>query len=239
MTDTQVAIVTGGGTGIGKATAGMLMAEGFDVLITGRRADVLQAAAAEIHGSVPDGGTIEALAADMADPNDVSRIASAALDRWGRVDVLVNNAALGPMVSIPETSADLLEDVFRANVHGPAMLIAALWPLFKRQKSGCVVNVSSMATLNPFPGLSVYAASKAALESLTRSIINEGSEWGIRACSVAPGAVETPMLRALFDSSQIPRARTLDPAAVARVIVDCVLGRRTADASGVVRVPSP
>ena len=96
-----------------------------------------------------------------------------------------------------------------------------------------------MATIDPFPGLFVYAASKAALESFTRSIRNEAGPSRIRAFSIAPGAVETPLRRATFDEATIPRARTLEPEVIARVIVDCILGRREEDAGRVLAVPSP
>ena len=91
-----------------------------------------------------------------------------------------------------------------------------------------MVNVSSMATQDPFPGFFAYAASKAALNLMARSCATEGREHGIRAFAVAPGAVETDMLRAAFGEDVIPREQTLDPDTVARVIVECVTGERDA-----------
>ena len=95
-----------------------------------------------------------------------------------------------------------------------------------------------MATVDPFPGLGVYAASKAALASLTRSLHNEGASHGIRAFSVAPGAVETKMLRQLFSTDQLPTDQTLEPAAVAEVVVGCIRGEREDDRGQTILLPS-
>ena len=102
-----------------------------------------------------------------------------------------------------------------------------------------MVNVSSMATVDPYPGLSVYAASKAALESLTRSIAVEGREHGIRSFSVVLGAVETAMLRSVVSEAQLPREKTLEPRDVAEVVMACVEGRHDSRNGGAVPVPSP
>jgi NAD(P)-dependent dehydrogenase (short-subunit alcohol dehydrogenase family) len=96
------------------------------------------------------------------------------------------------------------------------------------------VNVSSRASADPFPGFFVYAATKAALESLTRSAAKEGAEFGMRAFSVSPGAVETPMLRRLFTPEQLSPDVCLDPEQVAHVVSDCVLGRRDEDSGKVI-----
>ncbi len=98
-----------------------------------------------------------------------------------------------------------------------------------------MVNVSSMASIDPFPGFSIYAASKLAVNMFTRCIAQEG----LRAVAIAPGAVETPMLRGLFDESVIPRDKALDPAEVAKVIVDCITGNRAFESGEVITVPSP
>jgi NAD(P)-dependent dehydrogenase (short-subunit alcohol dehydrogenase family) len=96
-----------------------------------------------------------------------------------------------------------------------------------------------MATIDPFPGLSLYAASKAAMESLTRSVRNEGYEAGIRAFNVVPGAVETQMLRSLFPITALPTEKALDPYVVAQVIADCVTGARHEASGSSIIVPSP
>jgi NAD(P)-dependent dehydrogenase (short-subunit alcohol dehydrogenase family) len=167
------------------------------------------------------------------------RIIDQTLQRFGRIDVLVNNAAAAPVAPLEQTEETLLRQTFEVNVFGPALLIARIWPVFVRQRGGCVVNVSSIATVDPFAGLGVYASSKAALESLGRSTHVEGREDNIRAFNIAPGAVETPMLRSAFSTEIIPRERTLDPMNVAAVIADCVLGRRDDQMGKTILLPSP
>ena len=122
-----------------------------------------------------------------------------------------------------------------------------------KEPEGCIVNISSMATADPYPGLGLYAVTKAAVEMLTRVTALEGmvpqgttSGWtgaagasGIRAYCVAPGAVETPMLRSLFDAESLPKSKTLTPAHVALVIVNLLLGESHERSGTLVRVPSP
>ena len=228
----SVAIVTGAGSGIGRAVALALGEEGFRLALVGRNADKLQSTA----DSVPEALLI---AADLSEPDAALVVVDKTLDKWGRVDVLVNNAGVAALVPIDETTDTLLDDTFAINTFAPIRLVASVWPVFRRQESGCVVNVSSIAVTDPFPGFSVYAASKGAVDALTRSVINEGRTHGIRAFSVAPGAVETPMLRENFSAQAIPPTATLDPRDVARVVVDCIQGRREADLGQTVLLPSP
>ena len=228
MTDYPVAIVTGAGSGIGLETSLMLAEAGYHVTLVGRRREPLEAAAAAIDAA---GGPETILArADLADGRKTGLVIDPTLERWGRVDVLVNNAAYcAPISSMDQVTDEQIEQTFAINVYAPARLIAALWPVFIRQREGCVVNISSMATVDPFPGLSVYAASKAALESLTRSVVNEGRGFRIRGYSVVPGAVETPMLRQLWSEEDLPREQALPPSDVAQVVLDCVQGNREED----------
>jgi NAD(P)-dependent dehydrogenase (short-subunit alcohol dehydrogenase family) len=99
-----------------------------------------------------------------------------------------------------------------------------------------IVNVSSVASIDPFPTLTPYGASKAALNTLTRGCANEGAAVGIKAFAVAPGAVETEMLRAIFSEEQVPRSATLHPEQVAEVVVACAVGARDEENGGVVVV---
>jgi NAD(P)-dependent dehydrogenase (short-subunit alcohol dehydrogenase family) len=232
MADQPVAIVTGAGSGIGRAVALALGEEGYRLALVGRDADKLQSTA----DRVPEALLI---AADLSEPDAALVVVDKTIDRWGRVDVLVNNAGVAPLVPIVETTDTLIDETFAINAFAPIRLVASVWPVFRRQESGCVVNLSSMAVADPFPGFAVYAASKGAVDSLTRSVINEGRVYGIRAFSVAPGAVETPLLRASFSAQAIPPTATLDPRDVARVVVDCIQGRREADLGRTILLPSP
>ena len=228
---TPVAIVTGAGSGIGREVAVLLAEAGYRVALVGRRPEMLSATA-EAVGAAP---TLP-IVADITDPDAAARIVDRTVEKWGRVDALVNNAGTVSIVPIGETTAEHLDRAFSVNAYAPALLIARVWPVFAGQGAGCVVNISSKATTSPFPGLSAYAASKSALESLTRSIANEGRDHGIRAFSIAPGAVETDMLRSLWSTDVIPPEQCLSPREVAQVAVDCIEGRRAADEGATIQM---
>ena len=182
------------------------------------------------------GGQAIANGADVADWEAAGALVKSALERFGRLDAVVNNAGVAPQAPIPSTDEDLVYGTFAINTFGPMHLIARAWPIFVRQGEGCIVNVSSLASSDPFPGFFVYAATKSAIESLTRSAAREGEVHGIRAYSVAPGAVEAPTLRRLFSEEDIPRELTLDPLDVARVVGECVTGNRPEGSGSVIVV---
>ncbi|MHC5002675.1 MAG: SDR family NAD(P)-dependent oxidoreductase [Planctomycetota bacterium] len=237
MSTAQVAVVTGAGSGIGRSVALRLAVLGYRLTLVGRNESRLSRTvdAIEHSGSAPE---VLLVPADVAVAEQAASVIELAADQWGRIDVVVNNAGIVRMAALSDTDEDLLFQTFATNTFGPAMLIARSWPHMVRQGSGCIVNVTSMATVDPFPGLGVYAASKCALDSLTRSLHNEGATHGIRAFSVAPGAVETPMLRGLFSTDQLPPDQTLEPADVAEVVVACVRGERDGEAGRSILVPS-
>jgi NAD(P)-dependent dehydrogenase (short-subunit alcohol dehydrogenase family) len=184
-------------------------------------------------------GDVMMVRADVGRVDQARSLVDQTLERFGRVDHLVNAAGVAALAPIEKTSRELLEEIFAANAFGPAHLIAACWPHFRAQKGGCVVSVSSLASQDPFPGFFVYAASKSALDSMTRSVSREGRALGVRAFCVNPGAVETPMLRASFNEKAIPKSRTLAPDAVAAVIVDCIEGRRDGEQGQCIVMASP
>ncbi len=228
-----VAIVTGAGSGIGRATALALSGAGYRLALFGRREEPLRETESllESHAMV--------IAGDIAKRRDAQSMVDQAHKHFGRLDVLVNNAGLAPLKPVAEHDADLIKRVFRTNSIGPAIAIARAWPIFVEQRGGCIVNLSSMATADPFPGFFAYAASKAAVNLLAMSCAKEGAEHGIRAFAVAPGAVETGMLRAIADEAMIPREACLAPEAVARVITECVLGSRDAENGATIYMPGP
>jgi NAD(P)-dependent dehydrogenase (short-subunit alcohol dehydrogenase family) len=239
MADANVAIVTGAGSGIGRCVAELLANAGHRIALVGRTERALQKTMARITSGSAAPPEMLVVPADIADADQAASVVDLTVERWGRLDVLVNNAGTAELAPIEETDADMIYRTFAVNVFGPAMLISRAWPIFRRQHSGRIVNVSSMASVDPFPGFFAYAAAKSAVESLTRSAANEGREHGVRAFSVAPGAVETGTLRGLFSERDLPPARTLDPRDVAHVICDCVLGRRERDAGTTIHLPSP
>ncbi len=232
-----VAIVTGAGSGIGRAAAVMLRRRGFAVVLAGRRKAPLEETA-----SLAGGRTL-VLPADLGAEEGPGAVVSGTLAAFGRIDAVVNNAAAAPFKPISEFAWAEMEALFRVNTIGPAAMIARTWPAMERQHRAegtvaRIVNVSSMSAIDPFPGLSVYGASKSALHALTRGCANEGRESGILAFTVAPGSVETAMLRGIVGEDRLPRSATLAPEQVAEVIVACAAGERDEENGAVILVPS-
>jgi NAD(P)-dependent dehydrogenase (short-subunit alcohol dehydrogenase family) len=226
----RVGIITGAGSGIGRAAAVALAQRSYRLALVGRREAPLRETASMLAGEhlvIPT---------DISDSTACRSVMSRTEAAFGRIDVLVNNAGLAPMVPIEETGPAVLDEVFGVNALGPAYLIHFAWPIFLRQGGGCIVNVSTMGTVDPFPGFFAYAAAKAAVNLMIRSCAKEGRDYGIRAFAVAPGAVETAMLRRIVSESKLPASQTLSPEEVAGVIVECIEGKRDAEAGKLITI---
>jgi NAD(P)-dependent dehydrogenase (short-subunit alcohol dehydrogenase family) len=234
MQDAPVALITGAGSGIGRATAAGLARLGYRMALAARTRAALEETA-----RLCAPAECAVFVADVSKPEEALHLVDEAAARFGRIDALVNNAGAAPLLEIEAHTPGVLEEIYAVNALAPANLIARAWPVFKRQRSGCIVNMSTMGTVDPFPGFFGYAAAKAAVNLMARSCANEGKEWGITAYAVAPGAVETPMLRGNFSEAAVPRGRTLRPEDVAAVVIECILGRRAAENGGTIVVPSP
>jgi NAD(P)-dependent dehydrogenase (short-subunit alcohol dehydrogenase family) len=218
----STAIVTGAGSGIGRAIALRLKARGWNVALVGRRAKSLEETESLMHEGREDEGDI-VLPADVSRESEVRRLVQQVRAHWKSIDALVNNAGVAPLLPIEATTMETLEEVFGPNTFGPALLISAVLPIFKEQSRGTVVNISSLAARDPFPGFFVYAASKAALESLIRSIRNEVPS--VTAFNVRVGAADTEMIRRIFTKDQLAGFALLSPDRVARIVVDCIEGK--------------
>lgn len=219
-----VAIVTGASSGIGEAVCRRLADAGWRLVMAARHPDRLHDAARRLD----IGPRAMPVPADVASFADLDHLLRRTIEDAGRLDALVNNAGLAPLAPIDELTGDALEAVYRVNAIGPAHLIARAWPHLAA-RAGCIVNISTMGTRDPFPGFFAYAASKAAVNLMAQCCAKEGADRGVRAFAIAPGAVETPMLRALFDEHTIPPHACLTPGDVAAVVMDCIEGRRDGD----------
>jgi NAD(P)-dependent dehydrogenase (short-subunit alcohol dehydrogenase family) len=193
MLDDKVVIVTGGSSGIGRAAALTFARQGAKVVITGRRSAMLDEVVAE-HPN------IWGLVADVAAPEDAARTIAKAVETWGRLDVLVNNAGAGALLSLSDATAEPITNIFAVNVVGPSLLAAAALPHLAATK-GTIINISSTFGHKPGAGLSHYAASKAALEHLTRCWALELAPQGVRVNAVAAGPTESGALTSMMGLS--------------------------------------
>ena len=193
LLDGKIAIITGSGTGIGRSAALQFAAEGATVVLVGRRPGPLEETAAEIMKS---GGTATAHPADLEDGDAAAGVVEATIKQYGRVDILVNNAGHASRVrSIRYVGPEEWESVFKVNVEGVYRITqAAVNDMIKRHE-GTVITVSSMAALNPsLLGGSPYSAAKAASLNMMRGMNTELRAEGIRACTIIPAEVDTPIL---------------------------------------------
>jgi NAD(P)-dependent dehydrogenase (short-subunit alcohol dehydrogenase family) len=190
----KVIVLTGGTSGIGRAAAIRLANQGDKVLVTGRRAGPLDETIAE-HPN------IAGIVADAASTDDARRTIAKAMDLWGRIDALINNAGAGAILPLADTTADRIMDIFSVNVLGPSLLASAALPHLKARR-GTIINVSSTFGRRPAAGLSHYAASKAALEHLTRCWALELAPFGIRVNAVAAGPTESGALTGMMGLTQ-------------------------------------
>lgn len=221
MSTQRVAIVTGAGSGIGRAVAMELSRGGWSLVIAGRTREALQ----ETARMCEEPGRMEVVGCDCADSEQVRLLVVRCVERFGRLDALVNNAGLGKVMTIAETTPARLEQTFAINALGVGYATHYAWPVMVRQRNGCIVNVTSVAVMDPLPGFFAYASSKAAASMMAWCAAQEGREHGVRAFAVAPAAVETPMLRAIAGPEVMPPEACLSPVEVARLVVECIDGK--------------
>ncbi len=212
-----VAMITGGNSGIGLATARKFRTEGYSIAICGRDTATLIEAESSLGGS---GSDVFAATVDLSSGGEGRLFVAEAAQRFGRIDVLVNAAGFAACTPFENISADEFEKTYTVNMRGVFEVTQAVWPVMVEMGGGVVVNISSLAAVSPFPGFAAYGSSKAWVDLFTVAIANEGRSHGIRAYSVRPGAVETKMLRGLFPD--FPAEQTVSPEAVAAMICQLV-----------------
>jgi NAD(P)-dependent dehydrogenase (short-subunit alcohol dehydrogenase family) len=192
----RVAWITGAGRGLGRAVAVAFADAGADLLITARDADRLASLRDELAHT---GAAVEIVAGSVTEAGDVSAAVDRAGERWGRIDVLVNNAGISPTYAFAEdVPFDRWHEVLAVNVEGSTRCAVAALPLLEAAGRGAnVVNVSSVHGTVAAPRLAPYATSKGAVEALTRSLAIEWASRGIRVNAIAPGYIETDMTAGL------------------------------------------
>jgi NAD(P)-dependent dehydrogenase (short-subunit alcohol dehydrogenase family) len=211
----QTALITGGTAGIGLACARLLAHEGTSVIITGRDAERGKAVAAGINGDV------RYIQADLSDIESVKSLVA----RVGDVDILVNNAASFPASLTVHQELTSFEKTFDTNVRGTYFLAAGLVPGMLKRGRGSIINVTSMVASKGVPGAGAYSASKAAVESLTRTWAAEFGPRGVRVNTVAPGPTKTEGVEAEWGDTNeelgraLPLGRTAEPEEIAHAVL--------------------
>ena len=190
--DGKISIVTGGGRGIGRAIALRFAAEGAAVTVSGTTREAIDAVAEEIRER---GGRALAVAADVADESQVEHMVSTTLSEFGGIDILVNNAGIaGPTALVPEISREDWDRTLAINLTGAFLCAKHALPHLIERRSGCIINITSVAGLKAYAYRSPYAASKWAMIGLTRTLAEEAGRYNITVNAIAPGPVRGPRI---------------------------------------------
>lgn len=211
----KVVVVTGGNSGMGRAMALGFAARGARVVVGDRAAEP------EPFGDAP----IVYQRCDVSQAQDVQQLVAAATSRFGRLDVLVNNAGInGPLMPLAELQDDAVDAVLGVNLKGTLHGLKYGLQAMVGQGRGVIINIASVQGLRPiYAGASIYAASKAAVVSLTRSAAHEYGQYGIRVVGVAPGPIDTPMLRAADPTMSIANSVPLQRVGTPQELANSVL----------------
>jgi NADP-dependent 3-hydroxy acid dehydrogenase YdfG len=241
MTPESVIAITGASSGIGEATARHLATRGARLVIGARRMDRLEALADEIR---QDGGEVVTVEVDVTRRADLQRLVQTAVDRFGRLDVLVSNAGVSKLGPLADGDVDGWSAMIDVNLRGVLNGIAAAMPVFRRQGNGHFVTTVSTAGLKIVPDMAVYAATKNAVRTLMESLRQESTDGVIRTTSVSPGFVRTELGDSIDDPDARARIRSnmdaigLSPEAVARAVAFAVEQPRDVEIGEIVIRPT-
>lgn len=214
----KVILITGASSGIGEGIARELGGAGAKVLLGARRLDRIEAVAADIRDA---GGTAETRSLDVTDRSSVAAFAQAAMEKWGRIDVLINNAGVMPLSPLAAGKQDEWERMVDVNVKGVLWGIGAVLPVMEAQGSGQIINIGSIGALQVVPTAAVYCATKFAVRAISDGLRQESST--IRVTCVNPGVVESELASTITHGETMAvmdayRAVALQPADIARAI---------------------
>ncbi|MEZ4865440.1 MAG: SDR family NAD(P)-dependent oxidoreductase [Caldilineaceae bacterium] len=210
----KVALVTGASKGIGKAIALAFGAAGAKVALTARTTAEIETVAAQIEQG---GSAALAITADLSQPDAVAQITRATLDRFGRIDILVNNAAIiHPPINLVDFDAALWRQVLEVNLTAAALLTKAVLPTMIANRRGKIINIASIGGRKGGKGRSAYRVTKAGLISLTESVAAEVKPYGIDVNCICPGGVDTEGFREAFNSQgRAENPKLMEPAEIA------------------------
>ena len=220
--DGRVAIITGASKGIGASIAQTFAANGAKVVVSSRKQAAVDEVVAEIQAA---GGEALAVAAHVGDTQALENLVKLSVEHYGRIDILVNNAATNPVFGPLEDSVDAMDKIMQINVKAPLELAKFALPYLKAQSNSAIINISSVEAFIATEGLGCYSVSKAALNMLTKSMAKEWGKYGIRANAICPGLIKTKFSEALWSNEamlkyylkQTPLGRIGEPQEIANL----------------------
>ena len=243
MSDTpeKTALVTGASSGIGWATAKRLAEDGIKVMLTARREDRLKELQAEIEN---DGGTAAYQVADIVNRAEIQAVADAAIEKWGRIDILFNNAGLMPLSFMKNLHVEEWDRMVDVNIKGLLYAIAAVLPDMTARNAGHIINVSSIAGHVVFPGSAVYSGTKFAVRAISEGLRKEFKPGGnLRVTIISPGAVATELTDTITDQDIVEAFKDrpfepIDADAIARAVAYAVAQPDDVDVNEIIIRPT-
>jgi NAD(P)-dependent dehydrogenase (short-subunit alcohol dehydrogenase family) len=214
--DQKVAIVTGGGTGIGRGAAEALARQGTSVVVCGRRIEPLRETVRIIENIPGEKGQALAVQADVTNHLAVERVVDETLQAFGAVDILINNAGIGGGSEIHLHPVDEWDAIIAVNLRGPFLMARTVLPVMRQKRSGHIINISSESGLEYYPGDGAYGVSKHAINALGEYIQRENQEWGIKVDTICPGMVVTEMTE---NSNGLDHQKCLYPGDISDLIL--------------------
>jgi 3-oxoacyl-[acyl-carrier protein] reductase len=209
----QVAIVTGGGTGIGQGVALALAKAGVKVVVCGRRMEPL---AQTVTAIKKNSGQALAIQADVSQAKDVQQVVEATVDAFGPVNILINNAGIGGGGYIHQHDIDTWDQIIAVNLRGPFLFARTVLPLMREQGNGHIINISSESALEHYQGNGAYGVAKHGLNALSEYIQRENQDFAIRVNTICPGMVITEMTE---NSPKLKHEKCLYPEDIADLVL--------------------